>query len=1350
MSGYKISLFKYPRLSKYEHEHFLGEIDKSHSSVVEREEGQENFITLGRFDRMTIEEIADITHSRDISNQTKSWRGDYMSILLYNIDSNKRLNIVRNKNTQGVEHLLEVNIDSTDTENGICKTVRNGAPSNSKYRFISFTLLSFNERIAVDKGDYSKFLLAVKENISKYISEYTDNLPVEFCILGTFGLADICILWLSDQYTHIFNILDDLQKCFVISNSPDIEKMPLFGESVTSISVNRIGDNDKPNPVEDIKGKATIFVSLKCGLTASDRILQDLIQREGIANSIQSLIGEYDFMLMLEAQKAIELLCRGGELHYASDFYKENILQTYMYLHNDNEIREERLLEIKEENLNCRLLTREENNALYCVLNEINNKFEEFRGNAKKIFPPQSFFVDELDAFYLDFRNNEASKQKLNRKLDFAEQFLNLITIANQKIENILSIRDNQNKRDDISIPDSHMQLDFFRELLSSFSNQIMHEAQANIGVLDSPVCQVQYNGHQDLVLNTYYSYIRHIFSLSKKFAGEEIQFSCCPLISVNSVDQIRSRDFHSSDSKSRIIYYQLPVSVMLDIPFGLFSVLHETFHYIVPYSRNDRNVLLWTLFLSEFYLDLYLNVIADTLVREKMVGDNIHERTIYNTLKRNIQNDISYIYQKEIFSVAKDIYETEVSQNKANAERFKYSRYIKRNMLNEVLRKFTIADQFKKNLDKPFLEEYLAKLLKECPYVKEVDVRQVIDKSEKFLDKEYGENTYLALMEYSAEEIFVKLIAPFIELRSDIIMIGIAGFSLIDYLLFFIQNLKSVLVTPDSEFQSEDMLRLVAVIYYYFENDVGYTRSRFTMCKEEFIIRYIGKFVSKNPNSFKENVERCRIEAEKWFEKICKLCEEFDRNYIQYNIILDSLLEVLRLDVRSDKDSIKKEYIIEQTREFFKENSEIEKNFAEQILKLKTNEENYAESFKAHCDVMNQRQFVCCLRFMLSMQYYDCPDAKEDMCSAQTKLNILGEFESKINEAAKSQAINKRITTFGQKNENYVFTVSANNIFHEILNYSQKLALEYNRQTGKEYLRKEIWFRGQNDAEYGLLPSITRKTAKNVKLFVRLKDFYEEFKFKADGTPERDANCPYTLSDYLALMQHFSVETNLLDFSEDALSALYFALEGYIIDCEEKKKRKDAALYIFSPHLYNYLLYDILESEAKIHRRQYATDKLLGHVRLAYADLKSRESIPNVSLEENEKLFSMYLLGINDTPSKCTVPEMYYPIAIHTSRLNQRVKTQYGAFVAFNVFMPKCVKLPTGEEKDGFELFDLEEVQKAYLKANENAKPFLYKLVIPFEEIHILAQTMRTMGMSKERIYPELENAGEKVKKMF
>lgn len=226
--------------------------------------------------------------------------------------------------------------------------------------------------------------------------------------------------------------------------------------------------------------------------------------------------------------------------------------------------------------------------------------------------------------------------------------------------------------------------------------------------------------------------------------------------------------------------------------------------------------------------------------------------------------------------------------------------------------------------------------------------------------------------------------------------------------------------------------------------------------------------------------------------------------------------------------------------------------------------------------------------------------------------------------------------------------------------------------------------------------------------------------------------------------MQHFSVYTNWLDFTEDALSSIYFALEAYIDEDSGKcKKNSDASIYVFSPYLYNRLLYRNLKN---IGKKKLATDKLLSKVFAAYKSLSKRTSLPNLSLPENEETFSMYLFGQNDICSRLRLPEMYYPIAIHTSRLNPRVKSQHGAFMAFNAFMPNI----QGASESSYSRFCIEEIQKIYLENDPNAKPFLYKLIIPNDQKRPIADILTTIGMSKERIYPELQNAGDRIKQFF
>jgi hypothetical protein len=102
--------------------------------------------------------------------------------------------------------------------------------------------------------------------------------------------------------------------------------------------------------------------------------------------------------------------------------------------------------------------------------------------------------------------------------------------------------------------------------------------------------------------------------------------------------------------------------------------------------------------------------------------------------------------------------------------------------------------------------------------------------------------------------------------------------------------------------------------------------------------------------------------------------------------------------------------------------------------------------------------------------------------------------------------------------------------------------------------LKKDyMFFRGQPDAEFPLLPSIAREVKNSGESLLRLEaEMIQSAKLQA---ADEFANVKYPVN-LLAKMQHYGMPTRLLDLSRNALVGLYFACERY--------EKKDGKVFCF------------------------------------------------------------------------------------------------------------------------------------------------------------------------------------------
>lgn len=101
-----------------------------------------------------------------------------------------------------------------------------------------------------------------------------------------------------------------------------------------------------------------------------------------------------------------------------------------------------------------------------------------------------------------------------------------------------------------------------------------------------------------------------------------------------------------------------------------------------------------------------------------------------------------------------------------------------------------------------------------------------------------------------------------------------------------------------------------------------------------------------------------------------------------------------------------------------------------------------------------------------------------------------------------------------------------------------------------------QMWFRGQANARWKLVPSLYRMRQSNEN------ELRTEFKLRAfQLMPE--GHVPKDDKEWYFLMQHFGTPTRLLDWTDGALIALYFAVKA-------QKKIKNAAVWMLDPEWLN------------------------------------------------------------------------------------------------------------------------------------------------------------------------------------
>jgi hypothetical protein len=184
-------------------------------------------------------------------------------------------------------------------------------------------------------------------------------------------------------------------------------------------------------------------------------------------------------------------------------------------------------------------------------------------------------------------------------------------------------------------------------------------------------------------------------------------------------------------------------------------------------------------------------------------------------------------------------------------------------------------------------------------------------------------------------------------------------------------------------------------------------------------------------------------------------------------------------------------------------------------------------------------------------------------------------------------------------------------------------------------------------------------------------------------------------------LKQHYKVKTRLLDWTENALVALFFAIE------DKKRLELDARVWLLDPFKLNdYSL------------NKFCSEKRNLKILLNCGNLEKEQELFNdkgeIRLTEIERRY--YRL-------ECKAVKELYPIALYPLYLDERMAAQQSCFTLF------------GNIVKGFNIKDSEEKFLNYVDIAANAK------------LKILDE-LRLLGITDFSIYPDLDGLGKTVNK--
>lgn len=1357
--GLILNLYKYynppPCYFKENREFFLKSLENM----------PKTYTALGNFDRISFSCVNDFAGYREQSSKAYTWLGNRQSILLYPLAEKDRRSFGFWGNQFGL-------INQTNEF------------SELQSNYLLITLLYADGETKTSFKAYPQYLDMCAKAVYRVADTYR-RIPGKSIgceVFGTFNSAELAVIWTVDQFVDVLYLIDHLRGLTI--HFPKTPPMRAFISSHTFIA---LGRNIRPGECQDTRGGALIQMAGRTSAGLRDphrsgyevvgnyvrdtvRKVENELTNASSDHSTMYCAGEYDIILQTDPQLLPGLFQKpegneGSSTFYINDSqFNDHILESTTRLYYQSEDVKELHTIMGGEwvkpgkkgllnvcipeakwcgqqpdvpmNIVSKISAAGEGATENCSVDAL---FRRLRDQVAALLPASSGFLSTIDLAYSDYVQCSTTTVDHLWVKDFDAQFQAALNILIDSWNTAVAVGDSMTPRS---------YLDQVQEVLHTLQQQCYHVVDSGKLFFEEPRSHFSYTGQYDLLMHAYYGILKCLLELL--YQPPRDQSTIYPLINFGSMPAMSSILYYENErdtpakSPKRLLVICIPYDAWTSLDHYIPMLIHEIFHYAAPIDRRHRNYLFGCILLTWLHTRILEGWLFDLAAEKK------YHRPAYDVITL-IVAEAQRIIAQQCTRFVEHLEDDELSGCFKICYITKVVKLLETSLEDDSGIAHGLAAALRLGLeDLPSQEKWAhacntedAAAIKETQSLHEQLLKTLKAVEGGMVDPD-GIKGYKRRRKTGMEEHWVPMLETLNELFPDIAMVQLAGLDTAGYLLQFSIDQNNKLVEP-SDLAVQTYYRLGFIIDWTtgsLQEGRTVTHDGATDCiarlkiiKAQFCARY--DYVCP----------RSTVSAGTWFDFYVKAYQYYLYMFPPYYSWLEQLtFEEYLPCIAKPGDTVNR--LTEHCKNYYT------------ILDR--------EDKQGHEDKL----------FRHTIQLVQDFQQQKDLGTIESAKLV----SDKVTVSCPIRPL-QTVCPLPRKNKKWKFSLNTHGELHAHLDMMVTWLRESHRKTFGSVDNCKLWFRGCRNDTFDILPSIMVHFADNISaenfngknqmgtLLEYQWRLLEEYKFRADGAPELLGNNRYQRLDYLALMQHYGRYTGLLDWSEDAYSSLYFAFEKFVDDASmniEQDKAEDApaALYILDPRLYNRARTIMMRQVPNLSSQYLKTiDDPEGY-------------IPNLSIPENRERFAMFIPGSRPTrpvsekrPTRLLLPPSFVhetgrapketelaqvetelrnlPLAIYASRLNPRLRVQSGIFMSYNLralpIQPEYGATGPITWGDLFHYLSLESIQRFYLD-HFDEEPFMLKLSMNKNQKQEMGRILRSLGLNRYRVYPELEHLPRKL----